>query len=144
MQSIEEIILQDIKTTLDSAEGFTSGTVFRFSQMGHAYETVPCIDIVFDKTFLLKQINNLSEYEMTVFINVIARDESANTDAYMDALLYSIRKALMRDPGRGGHARSTEIKRIETGLIVTGQPEVERLITLSIIYRIQTKNPEKN
>lgn len=144
MQTLDEIILQDLKTTLNVAESFTSGTVFRFSQMGHPYEAVPCIDIVFGGIELIKTTNEYSENDMTVYINIFTRDESTNTDGVMSALTHSVIKAIMVDPTRGRRALKTEIKRVEPGMIVPGQPEVDRLIELNIRFRSNTKNPDKN
>lgn len=143
MQTVEKLILDNLKTTLNSAPGFTSETVFKFSQMGHSYDVVPCMDIKFESSNLLRRVNNLSECDMTVSLDVISRDESTDTDGHILAIVGDIEAALMLDPGRAGLAQLTEIKSVETGPIIIGQPETEALITLSIIYRKQTKHPDK-
>lgn len=143
MQTIERSIMANLKTTLEKVPGFSSSTVFKFSAVGHSYDVVPCMDLKFENSILLKKVNNLSEREMTVYIDLIARDESTDTDDYILNLAGEIEKALMEDPGRGGFALGTDIKNIESGPIIAGQPETECLLTLSIIYRRQTKHPEK-
>ncbi|MFA5322004.1 MAG: hypothetical protein WC373_04965 [Smithella sp.] len=143
MQTVDELILQNLKTTLDAAPGFTSATVFRFAQVEHSYNIVPCIDIIYGGAELIKTTNIFSDYDLTVYVDVYARDTSANTDAVMSALVGEIIKAIMADPTRGRYALNTDVKRIEPFMTAIGQPEVMRSIELNIRYRSNTKNPDK-
>lgn len=144
MLTLDEKILSNLKTVLESVPGFSASTVFRFSQLGHAYDDVPCIDIVFGGADFIKCTNIYSDFDMTVHIDIFTRDSSSNTDAVMSALTHDVIKAIMADPTRGGLALNTEIKKIEPFLTALGQPEVMRSIDLNIRYRINTKNPDQN
>ncbi len=138
---LDELILQNIKTTLEKTPGFSSSTIRRFAQVGLSYDVMPCIDVCFGGSILKGVLNAALEYEMSVYIDIYDRDDSTATDTVLDVLVTNCITELIKDPSRGGFALKTHIDEIIPMPSIIGQPECGRTIKLLITYRCKTKNP---
>ena len=142
--TMAELIVENLKSVLTTANGFTAATVRRWSQIGLSYEVVPCLDIKTEGVQLKKVTNAYEENELTVAIDITHQIMTADSETAMDALVCSCLQAIMADTTRGGYALETVKDQVQAIVTVAGQPEVVQTIILKIRYRNQIKHPDKN
>jgi len=142
MDSIRELIVKNIKTTLEGIKlsaGFNHdiSSVQRLRQSGMKKNLVPTIwmeegdEVSIDEAGIVKK-------NLTIALAVITRhDETADllsSSEFVAPLRDDVDKALMADRTRGGNADETSFPSWEGIDIAEGQPELIVVGTFSVRY----------
>ncbi len=137
--SVKELILKNIKTTLESIS--TIKNVQRFQVQGNDTGIRPCIIIIQGEVSTLGEAPDPQvEKEMQVFLDVFDKQDietdSRNADEIMNIHESNIEAALQLQPNRGGYATDTSpLDVLPLTVAAKGATAIETEMRFNIIYR---------
>jgi hypothetical protein len=151
METVREKILENLKTTLEGitvANGynfdFTSGTIQRWSMHGNSLVNLPAVVLSCGDESEQSAPYPLEECALSVYLDcffVSDEDEATSTDTYLNRLQGDIKKAVLADHTRGGHAVDTNVLGTTPFETTEGQHYAGIIVEIEIKYRHQRLDP---
>jgi len=150
-ETVREKILQNLKTTLEGitvANGynfdFAPETVQRWSMHGNSLVNLPAVIISCGDEGEQSVPYPFEECALSVYLDcfyVNDEDEAISTDTYLNRLQGDIKKAILADHTRGGHAVDTNVLGTTPFETTEGQHYAGIIIEVEIKYQHQRLDP---
>lgn len=151
METVREKILENLKTTLEGitvANGynfdFPPGTIQRWSMHGNSLVNLPAVVLSCGDESEQSAPYPLEECALSVYLDcffVSDEDEATSTDTYLNRLQGNIKKAVLADHTRGGHAVDTNVLGTTPFETTEGQHYAGIIVEIEIKYRHQRLDP---
>lgn len=151
METVRELILQNIKTTLEGvtiANGygfdFTADTVQRWTMHGNRMVDLPMVIVSPGDEEETSSPNPFEECVLTVYLDVFFmndEDDTVPTDTYLNRLQGDIKKAIIEDSTCGGNAIDTDVMGTTPFETTEGQPYAGIIMELRVRYRHLRSDP---
>lgn len=140
--SVRELIVKNIKTTLDGISGIKS--VQRLRQSGMKSNITPCIWIE-EGQETAEDMQGVVERELRIALALISRHNEAtdtlSSAEHMTPLRDSIDRELMIDRERGENANNTTSLSWNTIEAIEGQPELIQVGVFTVKYYTSLTDP---
>jgi len=150
-ETVRERIIENIKTTLEGikkASGynfdFSGETVQRWSMHGNSLVNLPAVIISSGDEEERSSPYPLEECTLSVYLDVFyvnEENEETSTDTYLNRLQGDIKKAILEDHTRGGHAIDTNVLGTTPFETAEGQHYAGIIIELEIKYQHMRLDP---
>ena len=144
-ETVRERIVEHIKTTLEGitvANGynfdFSESTVQRWSMHGNSMVNLPMVIISPGNEEEKSEPLSFEECTLTVYLDIFyvtEENEPVSTDTYLNRLQGDIKKAILADHTRGGHAIDTNVLGTTPFETTEGQHFAGIIIELEIKYQ---------